>query len=48
MPGGLGVHRGRADGRYDHGYDLVTLQKHYAQHFIAGGAIFIYISIIKL
>jgi hypothetical protein len=35
--GGLGVHRGTADGKYDHGYDLVTLQKHYAQHFIAGG-----------
>ncbi len=28
---------GTADGKYDHGYDLVGLQKHYAQHFIAGG-----------
>ncbi len=35
--GGIAVLRGRADGKYDHGYDLVTLQQHYAQHFIAGG-----------
>jgi hypothetical protein len=35
--GGLGVLRVMPDGKYDHDYDLVTLQKHYAQHFIAGG-----------
>jgi len=35
--GGLGALHGTVDGKYDHGYDLVTLQKHYAQHFIAGG-----------
>jgi len=35
--GGLGVLHGTVDGKYDHVYDLVTLQKHYAQHFIAGG-----------
>jgi hypothetical protein len=35
--GGLGDLHGTVDGKYDHGYDLVTLQKHYAQHFIAGG-----------
>jgi len=35
--GGFGNLHATADGKYDHGYDLVTLQKHYAQHFIAGG-----------
>jgi hypothetical protein len=35
--GGFGPLHATADGKYDHGYDLVTLQKHYAQHFIAGG-----------
>src|SRR5580704_6133283 len=35
--GGFGALHPTADGKYDHGYDLVTLQKHYAQHFIAGG-----------
>ena len=35
--GGFGTLHPTGDGKYDHGYDLVTLQKHYAQHFIAGG-----------
>jgi len=35
--GGFGTLHATGDGKYDHGYDLVTLQKHYAQHFIAGG-----------
>jgi len=35
--GGLGARQVMPDGTVDHGYDLVTLQKHYAQHFIAGG-----------
>src|SRR5579859_694018 len=35
--GGLGERQVMPDGTVDHGYDLVTLQKHYAQHFIAGG-----------
>jgi hypothetical protein len=35
--GGFGPLHARADGKFDHDYDLVTLQKHYAQHFIAGG-----------
>lgn len=35
--GGFGALHPTGDGKFDHGYDLVTLQKHYAQHFIAGG-----------
>jgi hypothetical protein len=35
--GGFGPLHPTPDGKFDHGYDLVTLQKHYAQHFIAGG-----------
>ena len=35
--GGLGALHPTAGGKVDHGYDVVTLQKHYAQHFIAGG-----------
>ncbi len=35
--GGLAPRRPAPDGTIDHGYDIVTLQKHYAQHFIAGG-----------
>ena len=35
--GGLGQLHPAPDGTVDHGYDIITLQKHYAQHFIAGG-----------
>ena len=35
--GGLGILKPTGHGRFDHGYDVVTLQKHYAQHFIGGG-----------
>src|ERR1700733_14392592 len=35
--GGLPVLHPAPDGTVDHGYDVITLQKHYAQHFIAGG-----------
>ncbi len=35
--GGLPVLHPAPDGTVDHGYDIITLQKHYAQHFIAGG-----------
>jgi hypothetical protein len=35
--GGFGALHTTPDGKFDHGYDLVTLQKHFAQHFIAGG-----------
>src|SRR5579862_728849 len=35
--GGLGERQVMPDGTVEHGYDPVTLQKHYAQHFIAGG-----------
>lgn len=35
--GGLGVLHPAPNGTVDHGYDVITLQKHYAQHFIAGG-----------
>jgi hypothetical protein len=35
--GGLGALHPGPKGTVDHGYDVITLQKHYAQHFIAGG-----------
>ena len=35
--GGLPTFHPKPDGSVEHGYDIVTLQKHYAQHFIAGG-----------
>ncbi|HVM61700.1 MAG TPA: hypothetical protein VMV72_12630 [Verrucomicrobiae bacterium] len=35
--GGLAPRVPAPDGTIEHGYDPVTLQKHYAQHFIAGG-----------
>jgi hypothetical protein len=35
--GGLAPLHPAPNGTVDHGYDAITLQKHYAQHFIAGG-----------
>jgi hypothetical protein len=35
--GGLAPLHPAPNGAVDHGYDAITLQKHYAQHFIAGG-----------
>ncbi|HTS19028.1 MAG TPA: hypothetical protein VMP11_15750 [Verrucomicrobiae bacterium] len=35
--GGLPTLHPQPDGSVEHGYDVITLEKHYAQHFIAGG-----------